>query len=470
MSKSVYSYGDIVISPYQFEKIIDFKLTRALNEHAKLSIKGVVPQENLDEYVENANSQETIEVQLKGDDGSTLLFKGTVTRLSVEAKGDVRSIAIEALSGTFLMDVKRKNRSFQDHAMTYGEIFKSLTKDYPHSDVIDKVTKGKAIGGLLVQYKETDWEFIKRLASYFNAPLIPDCRFNGAKFFVGLPQDLHKQSLDEYHYTIEKDLKGYRLKTENDLPGLNEQNLISYSIASHQLVELGSPVAFNRRTLFVYQAITEMENGLLTNRYVLRDKKGMGRRKITNVALAGVSLFGKVLDVAKDNLKIQLEIDGQQDKGKAMWFPYSTIYSSPDGSGWYCMPEVGDQIRVHFPDDDEKNAFAASSVNLSSSNPQKRSDPSVKSISTKYGKEIVFQKGAIEIIGNGKLLMRLTDDGGIEINSDKKIMLTAKEDIEITGGAKILLQGEGGVDLTQGDAALTILDEVTISGAKVKIE
>ena len=63
-------------------------------------------------------------------------------------------------------------------------------------------------------------------------------------------------------------------------------------------------------------------------------------------------------------VKINLEIDGNQDEGTARWFPYSTVYSSPDGTGWYCMPEVGDAIRLYFPDNEEKNAYAISSVNL----------------------------------------------------------------------------------------------------------
>ncbi|MBX4263002.1 phage tail protein, partial [Clostridium estertheticum] len=152
------------------------------------------------------------------------------------------------------------------------------------------------------------------------------------------------------------------------------------------------------------------------------------------------------------------------------WFSYSTVYSSPDGTGWYCMPEVGDVIRLYFPDNEEKNAYAISSANLKSSNSEKRSDPAVKSIGTKYGKQVVMKPGAVEIIGNGNLLMRLTDDGGIEINSDKKIVLDAKEDIEITGGGKISIQGGNGVDLTQGGAKINIQDNVTMSGGKVKIE
>lgn len=134
------------------------------------------------------------------------------------------------------------------------------------------------------------------------------------------------------------------------------------------------------------------------------------------------------------------------------------------------MPEVGDAIRLYFPDNEEKNSYAISSVNLNSQNSQKRSDPSVKSIGTKYGKELVMKPGAVEIIGNGNLLMRLTDDGGIEVKSNKKIILDAKEDIEITGGGKVSIEGGQGVNLKQAGANIEVKDNVTMSGGKVKIE
>ncbi|MEJ3719727.1 hypothetical protein WGM54_17120 [Paenibacillus polymyxa] len=35
-------------------------------------------------------------------------------------------------------------------------------------------------------------------------------------------------------------------------------------------------------------------------------------------------------------MKVKLHIDSGHDAG-AMWFAYSTVYSSPDGSGWYSL-------------------------------------------------------------------------------------------------------------------------------------
>ncbi|CAH1202484.1 hypothetical protein PAECIP111893_01804 [Paenibacillus plantiphilus] len=468
MSQPIYTYSNMRISPYEFESLQACSLIQQVGEHAHLRISGIVPEDKLDHYVERADDQETIEVSVQDGERTIALFQGIVTNVSVQAVRGVRTLTVEAYSATLRMDLQKRTRSFQNAQLAYGKLFTQITEGYRDFDVMDEASRGKSIGGLLVQYEETDWQFARRIASQLHAPLIPICTQSGVKYSVGLLDQGEPKKLESFNYTIRKDLKSYKLKSENGMGDLNEQNSISYEVTASAILNLGCPVKFQRRTLYVARAETVIENGVLTSHYVLKDKEGMNVPTIYPYALVGASLFGKILDVAKDQVKVKLHIDGESSG--SMWFAYSTVYSSPDGSGWYCMPEAGDEVRVYFPDKEEKHAFAASSVDTASSDPVKRSDPAVKSISTKYGKQIVFQPGSVEIIGSGKLLMRLTDDGGIEINSDKKIMLNAEDDIEITGGAKVLIQGSEGIDLQQAGASLQIADQVTIGGSKVNIK
>ena len=39
-----------------------------------------------------------------------------------------------------------------------------------------------------------------------------------------------------------------------------------------------------------------------------------------------------------------VDIDSEYDGAGNVWLPYSTAYSSSDGSGFYCMPAEGDQV------------------------------------------------------------------------------------------------------------------------------
>lgn len=467
----MYTQGDILIAPYKFQKITRLKVTRELNEHAKLYISGIIDEENADKYVETADAEASISMSVKDDKNSvTNIFQGVVTNIQVNANKDVRTLEIEALSRTFLMDIKKKSRTFQNENSSYGEVFNIVNSGYNNLQMLDSITNGSKIDKLIVQYKETDWEFIKRLASHFNVPVVSECQLDDMKYSIGNSGCCKTYKLDEFNYSIKKGLQEYKLKSENDVDDLDDINLISYEVITRKIMYLYNLVNFKGRSLYVYKSEMELLNGVILNKYILRDGKGIKVRKIYNNKIVGISLEGNILDTKNDVVKINLQIDGKQNKGGARWFPYSTVYSSPDGTGWYCMPEVGDSIRLYFPDNEEKNAYAISSTNLKSSNSQKRSDPSVKSIGTKYGKEVVMKPGAVEIIGNGNLLMRLTDDGGIEVKSNKKIVLDAKQDIEITGGGKVSIQGDSGVALTQAGANMNIQDNVTMSGGKVKIE
>lgn len=467
----IYTQGDILVGSYKFQKIETLKIIRELDEHAKLYISGIIDEENIDKYVEAADGDASISILLKDDKNEiTNVFQGVITNIGVNANQNVRTLEIEALSRTFLMDIEKKSRSFQNKNSSYGEILKIINSGYNNVQMLDNITNGTKIDKLIVQYKETDWEFTKRIASYFNVAVIPECQLNDIKYCIGNSGCNKTYELDEYNYSIKKGLQEYKLKSENDISDLNDINLISYEVITRKIMYLYNLVNFKGRSLYIYKSEMELVDGVISNKYILRDEKGTKVRKTYNNKIVGISLNGKVLDTKNDVVKINLDIDGNQDEGTARWFPYSTVYSSPDGTGWYCMPEVGDSIRLYFPDNKEKNAYVISSANLQSSNSEKRSDPSVKSIGTKYGKEVVMKPGAVEIIGNGSLLMRMTDDGGIEVKSDKKIVLDAQQDIEITGGGKVSIQGSSGVTLTQGGANINIQDDVTMSGGKVKIE
>ncbi|BBK76105.1 phage baseplate assembly protein V [Clostridium butyricum] len=467
----VYEYKDITVSGYDFEKIIELKIVREINEHAKLKIRGIISEENEDKYVEEANDKSFINISVNDNENNIKnLFQGIVTDISIDTQNNVRILEIEALSRTYLMDIKKMVRTFQDENYTYMDVINILNNENGNVLAMDNITDDKKIDKLIVQYKETDWELIKRLASHFNAGLIPECQLDGTKYIIGMRKDGISYSLDEFNYSIKKSIHEYKEKYENGIETLNDMNLISYEITTNKMLNLCEAVNFNGKNLYVYKAIIEICDSEFINKYVLRDEKGMKIQKRYNDKLIGLSLKGNILDTKNDVVKIKLDIDSSQNKDTAKWFPYSTVYSSEDGTGWYCMPEVGDAIRLYFPDNEEKNAYAISSVNLKSSNSKKRSDPSVKNIGTKYGKQLVMKPGAVEIIGGNNLLMRMTDDGGIEIKSDKKIILDAQDDIEIKGKAKVSIKGDEGVDLTQNSANLAIKDDVKMTGGKVKIE
>lgn len=62
------------------------------------------------------------------------------------------------------MDREKPSRSFQNAKMTFQELAQEILANYKDADLI-YAAAGKAVGSLIVQYEETDWEFLQRVLS-----------------------------------------------------------------------------------------------------------------------------------------------------------------------------------------------------------------------------------------------------------------------------------------------------------------
>ena len=153
------------------------------------------------------------------------------------------------------------------------------------------------------------------------------------------------------------------------------------------------------------------------------------------------------------------------------WFAYSTIYSSPDGTGWYCMPEKGDSVRLYFPNENEAEAYVNSSVNEQSSNSSARSNPDEKSIKNKQGKEVLFKPDRLVFTNNKGMSIEIVDDEGILIESDKSITIKAKENIGIISMEQgVEMSAPEKIAFQQGNTMLELADDINVQGGRVNMQ
>lgn len=472
MSISVTAYHNLQILPFQLVSIQKLTLTKKINEHATLHFTGIVPEEMKDKYVAMTEVNSLIEVNHLNPAGATdPLFKGVILKVKVRAVRGIYYMEAEAVSATYLLDVKKQNRSYQDKEMTYSSLFQLMSPAYAGLDIIDEATKGKKLEKLTVQYRETDWEFLKRMASRFNTGLVPAATFDKPKFHFGIPAGSGKGKLEDYHYTIRKKLGDYLLYKETDNGNIEENDFLYYEVETDKILHIGDFVTFNEQTLYVCEAHTSMKDGLLKHLYTLSSKSGMSKSELFNYSISGVSIEGKVLEVAKDHLKVHLSIDEKQDIGKAHWFLYATPYTAEGHSGWYSMPEINDYVHVYFPTHHEEEGLASSSIrkNLDSTATNKLDDPSVKYYRTAFGKEIKLSPTEIVITAqDGDIFIRLNEESGIEIFSKKEIKLLSDADISVNAGKKIFLTAEEEISLKCKESKITMDGSVQIFGKEVK--
>ena len=205
------TYLQLGIQQYTIKALQQLEIKQQLNEHSSLHMTALLYDEQKDTNIYDTKSGTQIVLQQKGEK-QKLLFQGVVTNIEIEKQKGIYFLEIQALSNTYLLDIKKVSQSFQNVAMTYIDMIKKVIKEYQGSDVIDNVTKGKAIENFIMQYQETDWEFIKRVASHFQAALFPFHLTDKPKFTIGMPKGENRGDLTQYHYRIEKNKYRSRLR------------------------------------------------------------------------------------------------------------------------------------------------------------------------------------------------------------------------------------------------------------------
>ena len=320
-----------------------------------------------------------------------------------------------------------------------------------------------------MQYEETDWEFIKRLASRFNGGLVCADTQNKPKYFFGIPIATDTSDLNRFDYKAKKDLLSYMKSKENTNPALINLDKFEYEVETGEFFEIGDSVIYRKVNFYINSVKTITVGSEIKNIYSLKTKKGLSQNKIFNNKIKGVSINGKVLEVVKDQIKVHLEIDKEQDKNTAHKFKYTTNYTSERNSGFYFMPEINDTVCIYFKSSKEEEAIGLNSIRTQNSSQDKINDPNVKYIRTANGKEIKFDKDEILITTeDDTTFIRLNDKTGIEIRSNLSINIVSQADLNIESGKKIFIQAKEEINLECKSSKIKMNNNVEIYGKEIK--
>jgi phage baseplate assembly protein gpV len=465
-------YDNLFISPYELVDLEQLTLTKKINEHTRLYFTGVIPEDKRDSYVETTERNTVIEVSQREESGEGKpLFSGITLSVEVKAVRGVYYLEVEAISHTYRMDIKRRTRSFQDTKMTIPQMLDVIGADYEGLEVIDGATDGARIGRIAIQYQETDWAFLRRMASRYHTSLMPADRFDSPKFYFGIEDSPGQAVLDHTRYTVRKRIRPFRYFQENEQANVIENDFIVYEVETDEVLDLGTQVTFQGHSLYVVEAYTEMRQGLLQHQYTLASYKGLRQKSYYQEKLAGASLSGVVIDVRQDQVRIHLDCDEQQDKERAHWFNYSTAYSAEGHTGWYVMPEIGDPVSLYFPGSREEDGIAGSAVRRSSvSGPHNKfSNPQLKIWRTPHGKEVRLGPDELVVTGkDGSIFIKLDDQEGIHIVSSKQVSISAGGNLSMSAGKKMSLSAGSELRMDCNGSYIQLSGSADMKGSEVK--
>ena len=452
----------ITCDKFNFISILEVSARKAVNEHASFYIKGHIAETD-DNYVLRSSAGQSVEFTASDREGNKKIFGGIISDVGIHNENDMRTLTVSVSSRSVLMDIDPETRTFQDSNMTYQTVTSRMEEKNKDFNFLWPTHGGRPIGSMTVQYEITDWQYANQLAGRLGTVVVPDYLLDKPYISIGMPKRPAKPGIEAISYSLKKDVRQYRDSKAGG--GLSERDAIYYIVKSREIFDLCDPIPFLDLSLYVYAIDTKYEGNELVHYYTLKESSGFHTKRIFNEDLIGASLRGTIREVQQDKVRVNVTGDVAQTEHK--WFPYATPFSQPDGYGWYFMPEIGDEIRLQFPSEQEHDAYVSSAVHITHGN---RSDPEVKFIRTIYGQVIQFDPEKILIDDGAGSSITMHKDQGISIETDKTVNIDAQADITVAAFGKVMVTGQGGVVMQKGDSVVSIDDAIDISSQHTRVQ
>ena len=368
-------YADLkLISSFAMEKILDFQTWEEPGEHARGNFRLL-----LSENETGINSMNA-PIQLLGQ-GNTAgaLFSGYPEKVEIKEEGRYRIADVQAVSGTILLDQKKCNRVFQKKVQTYMGIASTVTADTEHSACILPGSDMRT-GGTLIQYQETDWRFLKRMASQLGLPLVPDTSYYYPRFYLGLPEG-EKRELGEI---ISCDLCfDGRYYAVSGKCLVDREDFICYDVVTRTSLSLGDRVTYEGRELLVSRKKTELAGGEVIFTYRLAGNSYTWVPWEDNPDYTGMSFVGSIVGTQGEQVEVAFDIDKTAAGGKRYGFATVT------GNLMYCMPQKGTKTALYIGNGDEAQGIATGCIRTNGSTCEGTGSPEKKSFRSEHGMEML---------------------------------------------------------------------------------
>lgn len=442
--------GKLHVSCIDTDTILDMNITAGINRHAELQLTCIISGSSAQRYVSLAEVWEPLLLT----EGSTVLFNGFVERTCCKVQKDYALLELTAMSGSIKLDKDRKTMSYQDTTQTCGDIISTKTSCmyYPPD---------KPAGTIALQYMETDWEFIQRMAAKNNQCVYPDMTKNPDLTECGFDTARPEKDICVLKESIIKD-------TENER--------VTYLLESDTFLTVGDAVRHRGQKLCIYELECSMDKAGFHAVYKAMRPESITHEPVELYDMAGAALEGKIIAVQGEKVKVHLNADAKQPVETAYWFPFSTMQSAADGSGWYYMPEERDCVKVCIPGWEETGAFAVSAVSTYEGGDgaeDMMSDTSTKYMRNPSGKEMKLMPDSIRADGGGSAsLLNMNTTGNVSLAGRTALRLTAEETIQLMAEGDIEIQASKTIDIkadTTGELFLNEEGEIRQLGGQVNI-
>ena len=435
-------YSDLkFISAFAMGKILDFQTWEVPGEHARGNFRLL-----LSENETGINSMNA-PIQLLGQ-GNTAgaLFSGYPEKVEIKEERGYRIADIQAVSGTILLDQKKSNRVFQKKVQTYMGIASTVTADTEHSACILPGSDMRT-GGTLIQYQETDWNFLKRMASQLGLPLVPDISYYYPRFYLGLPEGEKKELGEILSCDMCFDGRYYAVSGKCLV---DREDFICYDVVTRTSLSLGDRVTYEGRELLVSRKKTELAGGEVIFTYRLAGNGYTWVPWEDNPDYTGMSFVGSIVGTQGEQVEVAFDIDKTAAGGNRYGFAPAT------GNLMYCMPQKGTKTSLYIGNGDEAQGIATGCIRTNGSTCEGTGSPEKKSFRSEHGKGMDLYPQRMGLDGGETGKITFEDETGTTIESNGGLVLMAKEGIRLESMTGIAMQGMSDIMALHSEGASSL--------------
>ena len=381
----------IILNKTKLENFViqEFVLDENINEHQKLEIQLEMDDEqrkNLERIIEKEDVGIEIELANVDKDVKRKVFSGIVDYFEILDYGSYGCrILMRAFSKSVLFDRKneKKYRVFQDRNLMFSDIIDEINKDYADKKLEIKYSDiaKKQIGSLIVQFDETDWEFLVRLASQLKTGMFV---IEQGIVLFGIVEmgEIKKENKYFSDYSLVRDYKNLYYKVQSNKV-INLGDIVSISENAVENEGNDKDSGGNKGNFSVLKTRIFLKDFILKSEFLATDMKSYHIFKKYNEKIKGCRIEANVERVFEDSgiakmevrfaeglKKIVQERSNEESNDKAYddygikRFPlsYQTFYSQTN-TGFFCTPEINDTVEVYFPNEDERFAKVSWAIN-----------------------------------------------------------------------------------------------------------
>lgn len=434
------------------EKILDFQTREIPGEHARGNFRLLLSENETG--INGLNAP----IQLCGH-GNTAgaLFCGYQEKVEIKEEGRYRIADVQAVSGTILLDQKKCNRVFQKKAQTYMGIANTVTADTEHSACILPGSDMQT-GGTLIQYQETDWNFLKRMASQLGLPLVPDISYYYPRFYLGLPEGEKKELGEILSCDMCFDGRYYAVSGRCTV---DRKDFICYDVVTGTRLSLGDRVTYEGRELTVSRKKTELVRGEVLFTYRLAGESYTRVAPEENPDYTGMSFVGEVTAACGERVELAFDMDRASAGGNSYGFAPAT------GNLMYCMPQVGTKAALYLGSGNEAQGVVSGCIRTNGASCEGTGSPEKKGFCSEHGKGMSLYPQSMGMDGGeaGKLTME--DGSGTLLGSSGSLLLLAKEGIRLESMTGIAVHGVSDIMALcgAGTSSLCVNGSVDMMGA-----